>query len=548
MARLRISSGLILFTYAFFHFINIGLGLFSADLMDRFQTGRQFISRNLLGTVLLHGSLLVHAGLALWSLATRRTLRMPLGEALQYLFGLAIPLLLIEHLVHTRLAHEVFDVNDRMSYITMLIWGSADGWWQSLLLLLVWIHGCIGLQRWLRSERWWRGASHWMAGLSVLIPTFALAGFMVEGRRMRTEIQDEALRAAYFEYFNFPDRDVFDALIESAWQGFWIFVAILALAILTYLARRAVARRKSVRIQYVDGPEVSAPKGLTLLEMSRVAGVPHTALCGGHGRCTTCRVVIEHGSELLEPPSEAEKRSLQAVNASPGTRLACQIRPKDPMTVFRVFLPDGKRGRAHASQGRERRLAILFVDMRGFTSRTTGQLPYDVVFLLNRFFDAIVPPIINAGGDVDKYLGDGLLAVFELGSEEASARAALEAAAGISAALIAFNQALEAEQSAPVTIGMGLHLGELVLGEIGAANNAPRTIIGDTVNATSRMEAQTKELGVEALVSADLLVAAGQDISHLSLVTLELRGVAHPIDVLAAPKAVELPTLLAESR
>ena len=228
--------------------------------------------------------------------------------------------------------------------------------------------------------------------------------------------------------------------------------------------------------------------------------------------------------------SPEEAASLAAVNAPPNARLACQLRPVEPATVLRVFNSDGRAGAgAPEPWAPSASLAILFLDMRGFTARTTGQLPYDVVFLLNRFFDAIVPSITGAGGTIDKYLGDGLLAVFEQEDEAASARAAMEAAIGISSALATFNQALRSEKSAPVAIGMGVHLGTLVIGEIGSAQHAPRTIIGDTVNAASRLEGATKELGVELLVSESVLRAVGQDVDRLELEILELRGVSKPI-------------------
>lgn len=543
--RLRIASGLVLFVFVLFHFLNIGLGLISPALLDDGQDARQLITRSLAGTVVLYAALIIHAALALTNLAMRRNLRMPLWEAAQFGFGLLIPLLLLKHIVHTRLAHDLFGVNDEMSYIMLLIWDTRDGWQQSLLLLLVWCHGCIGLHFWLRLKPWWRRAVPGLIGAAVLIPAFALAGFLTEGRRIRAVFADLGARGALMQRFNWPDPATFDTLIGMARTALWIFLALLAVAAAVHYVRKILRRRSSVRVRYVDGPEVTSPKGLTLLEMSRLNGVPHTALCGGRGRCTTCRVVIEDGAELLHPPSPAELASLRAVGAGPNTRLACQIRPTDPATVFRVFLPDGKRGRAHASQGQERRLAILFVDMRGFTERTTGQLPYDVVFLLNRFFDAIVPPIIGAGGSIDKYLGDGLLAVFETADEAASAHAALRAAAGLSAALAAFNRTLEAEGVAAIRIGIGLHLGELVLGEIGAAGNAPRTIIGDTVNTASRLEGQTKALGVELLVSEPLLKSAGVDTARLELITLELRGVPQPIAALAVRDGQRLEAILA---
>lgn len=543
--RLRIATGLILFLFALFHFINLGLGLVSPQVLDRFQDFRQGFTRNPVGGIILHGALLTHAALALYGLAVRRTLQMSRAQIWQYLFGLIIPLLLLEHITHTRLAHEVYDVNDRMAYITVLIWGTRDGWLQSLLLLLVWIHGCIGLHVWLRLTRWWNAAIPYLIGMAVLIPTLALAGFAAEGRRMGGAFADPDQRAAYFELFNWPDNSTFGALIALADRLFWLFLALLVAAVLFHLARRWFSTRSSVRIRYVDGPEVSARKGLTLLEMSNTAGVAHTALCGGRGRCTTCRVVIEEGADLLHPPTETELRSLRAVGAPPNTRLACQIRPTAPATVFRVFLPDGKRRRSHASQGRERRLAILFCDMRGFTARTTGQLPYDVVFLLNRFFDAIVPPILRAGGSIDKYLGDGLLAVFDAEDETRSAQAALSAAQGLSTALAEFNDTLVQQDIEPIRIGVGLHLGELVLGEIGAAGNAPPTIIGDTVNAASRLEGQTKELSVQLLVSRQLLNSAGIDTDRLQLVTLQLRGVTDPVQALAVSDGRDLDRITA---
>lgn len=544
VTRARIVSGLVLFAYALFHFLNIGLGLFSPDLMDRAQGWRQVITRNPLGATVLYGALLTHAGLALWKLAGRRTLRMPLWEATQILLGLVIPLLLIVHIVFTRVAHSEFGVDDRFLYLVGLIFGSKDGWLQSLLLLIVWAHGCMGLHFWLRSEPRWRRALPWLIALATLVPFFALAGFLTEGRRIAALFADPDLRASIRAALHWPDRDTFVALISIQKTTEWIYWGLLALVAAVYLGRRLRRGRQAVRVRYIDGPDITSPRGPTLLEMSRANGVPHTALCGGRGRCTTCRVLVEEGADLLHPPSEAEAKSLAAVGAPPGTRLACQIRPVQPLTVFRVFRPDGRRNRAHASQGQERRMAVLFLDIRGFTARTTGQLPYDVVFLLNRFFDAIVPAITASGGVVDKYLGDGLLALFEAPDEATSARAALRAAAGIGRALATFNQGLASEGAPAIRIGIGLHLGDLVQGEIGAAGHAPRTIIGETVNAASRLEAMTKDMAVEALVSGPLLTGAGLDTTDMALVTLELRGVAEPVPALPLKHAAEIADLL----
>ncbi|WP_171228992.1 adenylate/guanylate cyclase domain-containing protein [Ruegeria sp. HKCCA4008] len=538
--RLRIVSGLVLFVFAFFHFINIGLGLFHTDYLHGMQDGRKAVTRHDVMSVLFYTALFTHAGLALTSIAQRRTLRMPFSTALQVVLGLLIPLQLISHIVQTRVAHEIYDVNDEMGYIIILMWPSIAVWMQSALLLIVWIHGCIGLHMWLRLTRWWSRVVPYLIGVAVFVPLFALAGLLTEGRRIWADFADEFLREQYIEHYNWPSPEAFQTLFSVKDYGLLIFWLALGATGLVYIGRKLWRRRHSVRVNYAKGPEVVAEKGMTLLEISQVNGVPHAALCGGKGRCTTCRVIVEDGSDALPPPGDVEARSLAAVGASPQTRLACQIRPTEPTTVFRVFRPDGGRIRGHASQGQERQLAVLFLDMRSFTARTTGQLPYDIVFLLNRFFDAVVPAITKEGGVVDKYMGDGLLAVFEKPNAAASARAGLQAAIDISHALDEFNAQLEAEGSPGIRIGMGLHLGDLVVGEIGAAGHASKTIIGDAVNVASRLESETKALKVELLVSQELLKAAGVVVPQNDIRLFQLRGVSEPIPALPVTRASTL--------
>lgn len=538
--RLRIGSGLVLFVFAFFHFINIGLGLFHTQYLHEMQDARQFITRHDVFSIFFYLAFFVHIALSLTSVIQRRTLRMPISSAIQIVLGLLIPLQLISHIVQTRVANEFFDVNDEMGYVIIQMWPSSAIWMQSLLLLIVWVHACIGLHMWLRLTTWWARVAPYLVGLAVFVPSFALAGLLTEGRRIWIDFADAALREQYIEYFNWPSPETFQALLivkQNALIAFWITLGATGLF---FIGRKLWRRRHSVRVTYARGPKVVAEKGLTLLEISQANGVPHAALCGGKGRCTTCRVIVEDGAENLPPPSDIEARSLAAVGARAQTRLACQIRPDEPLTVFRVFRPDGGRNLGHASQGLEQQLAVLFLDMRGFTARTAGQLPYDIVFLLNRFFDAIVPAITDQGGHVDKYLGDGLLAVFEKSNAKDSARAGLNAAIQISHALERFNKQLESEDSARIRIGMGLHLGDLVLGEIGAEGHASRTIIGDTVNVASRLEGETKALGAELLVSDDLLRAAnlGTELGECRM--FQLRGVSRPVRALPVTRASDL--------
>ncbi len=544
----RISTGLILFAYILLHFINIGLGLVSPEAADAFQRVRLSVMRSAVGTAVLYGALAGHVCLSIGGLVLSGRLSRKPVDLLQIVLGLIIPLLLASHVIFTRGAFEQFETNDTLGYLTGLIWNTSDGWLQAGLLLITWTHGCIGLHVWLRMTHVWQRNLVWLSAMAALVPAFALAGFVTEGRRARALLihPDDDLRYDFMDWVNWPGPAEFASLAKQSDQLFWAVTAILLLCVAAYGVRRVWRPGRSLKITYVDGPVVSCAPGQTILEISQGSGVPHTALCGGRGRCTTCRVIVEEGATDLPPPTDAEARALKAVNAPPGTRLACQLRPTHPATVYRMFAPDGRTTRQHASQGKEAQLAILFLDMRGFTARTTGQLPYDVVFLLNRFFDAIVPAINAAGGTVDKYLGDGLLAVFELPTSQASARAGLKALNAIGEALETFNAKLVAEGTERVRIGLSLHLGTLVLGEMGAVGQAPRTLIGDAVNAASRLEAETKAMGVEALVSLSVLKAAGVALPPEGLQTFALRGVAEPVAALAVPSLVQFSPVFAE--
>ncbi|MEL7133516.1 MAG: adenylate/guanylate cyclase domain-containing protein [Pseudomonadota bacterium] len=534
--------------YLTLHILNLATILISPAAFDLFQNARLLVIRSNTGTAIVGAALVAHILLSLVKVILARTLRMPLAEWVQIGLGLTIPILLVDHLIYTRGAHETQEVVTMLGYVTRLLWGTTDGWAQAALLIIAWVHGIIGLHMWLRMTDWWQRAIPWLIGLAVTLPVLALIGFVTFARTVDGLLSNPRGEQLAHAAWNFPDADGFAALAAMSETANLVVWALLALATAAFLLRRIIAAiARPIRIHYTDGPSVRAPRGQTILQTSRASGIAHTALCGGRGRCTTCRVIVEEGLDDLPAPSDAEAKSLAAVNAPPNARLACQVRPTNSVRVFRVFDRDGKQSRAHATQGTEAQLAVLFLDMRGFTARTDGQLPYDVVHLLNRFFDEIVPPINAVGGTVDKYMGDGLMAVFESPTAARSARAAIKAVKGIGAALIAFNRQLETEGSAPVAIGIGVHLGNVVLGEIGAAGQAPRTLIGDTVNIASRLESETKARGAQALISMDVARAAGLDASQEAIVSLSLRGRDAPLEAVTLADAADTSVLRASA-
>lgn len=541
--RLRLGSGLILFTFALSHFLIHALGLVSIETMTAAQDWRLLATRSVVGSTVLGAAMLTHIGLALAKLARRATLRLPGWEMTQLLLGLAIPFLLIPHLVDTRLAYTLFGVNDTYIYELIRLWPSfaVD---QTVLLLLVWVHACIGLHFWLRLSGWYDRIFPALLAFAVLVPFAALAGFYVAAREAHAIIADPAVFSAVRSATHWPDLDVTRALIAYVDQGRIGFYVMLTFVLLIIAGRWLAARFKpQFAISYVPEPTVRARLGCTLLEVSRTHGIPHLSVCGGRARCSTCRVEIIEGGAMLPPPLGAEAATLLSIHAPVGVRLACQLQPRGPLVVRLLLKPAQSMNLARAeAQGVERTLAILFLDVRGFTTLSEHKLPYDVVFVLNHLFAAAGAAVLAHGGWIDKYLGDGLMAVFgqEVGPEE-GCRQALRAARAIDVAIDEVNQQVQAELGAPLRVGIGIHAGPLVLGHIGHQSSASMTVVGKTVNAASRLEALTKDLRCQLVVSSDAARLAGLRLSRYQLKSVDIRGLADPLDVFAIHRARDIP-------
>lgn len=536
--RLRLASGLTLFTFALTHFLNHSLGLFSIDTMSLVQEWRMAITRSTPGSLILCLALLVHIAFGLARFARRSTFQLPAWELIQPLLGLAIPFFLFPHIVNTRIAHMLFGVNDIYFYELVRLWPS-NGWDQSILLLLVWTHGCMGLHFWLRLTKWYKRAFPALLALAVLIPVTALAGFMVAGRIANDAVANPDVLAAIKQVTHWPAPAAGESLSSYGMQaryGFYILLGAIGLAM---LVRWMMSRMQpKVTINYEPEPTISLPRGSTLLEASRMNGIPHLSVCGGRARCSTCRVAILDGLDALPAPNNAEAATLAGINAAPDVRLACQLRPTEPIAVNVLLRPEGVVRKNDEAQGVERTLAVLFLDVRGFTSLSEDKLPYDVVYILNRLFSAAGTAIESEGGWIDKYLGDGLMAVFGRDSDaEDGCRKAIRAAKKIDLALDQVNKELASELPEPISIGMGLHVGSLVLGEIGHERSAAMTVIGRTVNAASRLESATKDMKCQFVMSSDAAQLAEMDLSDFSTRSVTVRGLSKPLKVVIVGQA-----------
>jgi adenylate cyclase len=530
--RTRLVTGLVLFSYLTTHLLNHALGLISLDAMEAGRVWFLALWRNPIGTTAFYGSLLVHFGLALWAIYQRHHLRMPLWEALQLALGLCIPPLLAVHFVGTRLAYEWHGVEDSYAKTVLTLWYSSPihGVRQALLIAIAWTHGCLGLYFWLRLRRWYaRYAALFFAG-ALLLPVLALLGFAQAGHTVEFLIARdpgwiEHIKQTTHAFGPGEGEDlvrVHDAIII----GFW---TCLALVLVARMIRQINDRRSRIRISYPDGREVHVPRGFSVLEASRFTGIAHASVCGGRGRCSTCRIRISHGVSLLPPPSASEQRVLQRVGAPPNVRLACQLRPTGNISVT-PLLPASAQPRDGYAQpsylaGQERIIAVLFADLRTFTGIAEQKLPYDLVFLLNSYFESVGDAIVGSGGIIDKFIGDGVMALFgvDSGPEEGS-RQALTAAKIMIANVNALSQTLTEELAEPLKIGIGIHCGPAVVGRMGYGSTVHLTAIGDTVNVASRLQDLTKEYGCQLIISEQVAEQAGLAVSAFPRHELTVRN------------------------
>ncbi len=545
--RTRLASGLVLFVFAATHFLNHALGLVSLDAMQVFDAWRVTIIRSALGTAVLLGALLAHVGLAIWRIIQRRTLRLPLWEWTQIVLGFAIPILLLPHVVNTRIAAKLFGVYDIYPYELARIWPSLF-LNQGALLLIVWVHGCMGLHFWLRQSAWYRSVAPVLLGLAVLLPFAALAGISVQGRAVAASIASPAALHNLKDLTHWPDAGAADMLSHLGGRTQLTYLLFLAgLLALVGLRLTQARRAQHIPITYSGGPTVRAEAGPTLLEISRRNNIPHMSACGGRGRCSTCRVLVLSGE--LAPPSEAEAATLTAIGASRGIRLACQIRPTSALTILPLLKASVEPQLSEsASMGTEREFAVLFVDLRGFTALTESRLPFDVIYILNQFFGTVGQPIQDCGGWITNYAGDGCIALFGLEDGiERTCRAALVACAEIDRAMSTLNDRIGGDMHQPLRIAMGLHAGLHVMGRVGFGSSQAMSVIGLAMNVASRLETMAKGAGVQLAVSRTVADHGGLDIGGLRAEVTDMRGLSAPIEVVFIEAALGLLDRLGES-
>src|SRR4029077_8778061 len=297
--------------------------------------------------LLLYSSFLVHYALALYALWQRRTLRLPSFEMSQLVLGFAIPLLLVRHVVVTRISDNFFHTD--VGYYAYLLWvyfvrSPDQGFVQMLVLVVAWGHAMIGLHFWLRVRPWYaRLQSAALVG-AVLVPVLSLLGAIEAGRQVSPLAADPNW---IHERITLPSPETQRSLETITDILSWFFAGMVGAVLLARVARRIWQRRHGlVRIGYPDGRVVEVTPGTSVLEASRLAGIPHASVCGGR-------------RPLLALPRPGARRNPQhrspcrgRVARTPPHRRNVQCSPRLPVAAARRDRGDAAAAAFCARRGR----------------------------------------------------------------------------------------------------------------------------------------------------------------------------------------------------
>jgi adenylate cyclase len=550
--QVRLVCGVILFSYVISHFLNHALGNVSVDAMEVGVYYHTTFWQFLPVAIVFYAAALTHMGLGIYALYQRRQFRWRTIEPLQLVLGLSIPALVMAHVIGVRLGQTLYGHQKLYPQELYLFFVASNRiWTMTILLIIAWIHGCIGIYFWLRLKPFFTRAAPYLLAAAVLIPTLALLGVYQGGRSVAIEADDGEWRTHNLtrrQVGTVAEADTLDRITGGLTIG---YVGLLGLALAARGVRALRERRGGmIALSYGNGKTVRVPKGLSVLEASLRHNVPHASVCGGRARCSTCRIRIigDHGA--LPEPSQREAFVLTRVGATdPSIRLACQLRPTSDLSFFQLFTAHTLSASGQASTpariGQERYLVSLFVDMRGSTRLAEKRLPFDTVFIVNRFLGAVSQAVVESGGQPNQFVGDGMLALFGLSADPQQAcRQALKAAASIATHIDELNELLSHDLRQPIRFGIGIHGGEVIIGDIGYRDHIVFTALGDAVNVAARLQDMTKTLACEAIVSEEVRRTAGLADDALPQQEVAIRGRDEPMAVRVVADARELSMLV----
>lgn len=271
----------------------------------------------------------------------------------------------------------------------------------------------------------------------------------------------------------------------------------------------------------------------SILHASLRAGLLHAHACGGNAQCSTCRVWVLQGLEHCPPRNDKETRLADRLHFDPRLRLSCQTVVQGDVLLRRLVLDEldlELTNQLHqpvaGTVGEQKQVAVMFADIRGFTSFSEPLPPYDVVYVLDRFFHHMGQVIERHGGTIENTMGDGLMALFGGDTPEQAALQAIRAGLAMLDGIEDLKPYLNATYERSFEIGIGIHHGPAVVGTLGYGSSRRLTAIGDAVNFASRVESANKTAGTRLLISDAIHQLVADRVRVGQSVHVELKGKA----------------------
>ena len=533
--RSRTISGCILFFYVFTHLLNHSLGLISLDTMEQ---GRAIFLRFWRHDVLfyvLYGALSIHFLLGVYALARRRSFRMSRKEWIRNSCAVLIPFFLASHLSVTLWGSRFLGLNDSYAFmiISTYIFDPFGYIILGLMLMLVWTHGSIGIIGLIEFREFYSKRRGLFQGLILGLPLIAYGGYIRASIELSEASQSNPITILELISNSNFTAEIGEKIVSlSDLLQFLVYPILLSLFVAFYFIRNLLEKRfNSIQVQYTDGTNINVSRGSSLLEASHKAGRYHESVCGGRGRCTTCRVRVTSSLGELPKPNKIEQSVINRLNFDQSLRLACQLRPETDIEINPLIklVNHDKQNLRFSNQenlsGIEKETVIMFCDLRGFTRLSDGKMPFDVVFILNKYFKLVTDAVEENKGRIDKFIGDGVMAIFDKDTTiSKNCKNALKGAAMITTYLNELNDELSTDDIEPLRLGIGIHSGNAIIGKMGYGEASTNTAIGDTVNVASRLEQLTKDYSCQLMFSSIVAENAELDKTKLNSVKTKIRG------------------------
>ena len=545
--RARMYSGLVIFLYVTVHLVNHSMGLISLEVMEGLRQRVSAFNRNIVVSLTLYGALLVHTLLGFHHLLTRRSFKMSAKDWTQLVTSFALPLVLLPHIFASGYTPRFKDA--QTSYKVVLDGMLEDGgiYFMGLFVIFVWVHGIIGITSMIKFHPVYQKYKNAFLVVSWLLPILAVLGAVTASKELATDIENNKIimEQVYAEANIGKELEAELMQTSDMLMVNYLFI-LLGVILFVFVLHQVRKAFRKIKITYPNGKEVRVAKGTSILEASREHRIGHVSMCGGRGRCSTCRVRVMSDIETLPPRNGIESIVAERLSLQDNVRLACQLRPTSAVEVRPLVNAPVETLTTEDREtlcGREEEIVVMFVDLRGFTAISEKLLPYDTVYLLNQYFKIAGEAIVQSGGRIDKFIGDGIMALFTDGSGvEENSKNALLAAGKLAEGIKELSTETSSDFGSDLKFGIGIHAGTSVVGAMGYGENITDTAIGDCVNVASRLEQLTKEEECQLIITSDLYQRSGLSLkaSYEKNVTVKGKSEAFKISAFKDASTIQI--------